>query len=83
MHDHEGHAGVHRSTNAITSFFIWPDMYAFIRKYVVSCHVCQQANKANRLPGGYSHPFDVPPTPGLEWGCDFLELPTTVRGNSV
>ena len=66
VHDHEGHAGVHRTTQAITAFFIWTNMFTFIRKYVVSCLVCQQANKANRLPGGYAHPFDVPPTPGLD-----------------
>lgn len=79
-HDEGGHQGVHRTIQAITNFFYWPNMQRMIRSYVTSCTVCQTAKSGNRLPAGIAEPVSLMVEPGAHWTIDFVELPESANG---
>lgn len=49
-HDHclAGHQGVNRTFQAISQLYYWPQYYEDIRKYVMSCPICQQYGRRDQ-----------------------------------
>lgn len=82
-HDHPtaGHLGVTKTLARLRQRFFWPKMAADIKKYVVSCHVCQFTKPSQRKPAGLMIPIE-PTKPWEYTGVDFVgPLPRTQNGN--
>uniref|UniRef100_A0A3P9D155 Gypsy retrotransposon integrase-like protein 1 n=1 Tax=Maylandia zebra TaxID=106582 RepID=A0A3P9D155_9CICH len=83
-HDHPtaGHLGIAKTLARMQSRFYWPKMASEVKRYVLSCPVCQLTKPSQRKPAG----FMVPISPQRPWeyaGVDFVgPLPRTASGNS-
>uniref|UniRef100_A0A3P8NJ88 Gypsy retrotransposon integrase-like protein 1 n=1 Tax=Astatotilapia calliptera TaxID=8154 RepID=A0A3P8NJ88_ASTCA len=77
-----GHLGIAKTLARMQSRFYWPKMASEVKRYVLSCPVCQLTKPSQRKPAG----FMVPISPQRPWeyaGVDFVgPLPRTASGNS-
>ena len=81
-HDHptSGHLGRGRTTEKIRQHFLWPGMYADIRRYCTSCDLCQRRHRPapkQRAP----MVTEVASQPFHRIAIDITEMPVSVNGN--
>ncbi len=70
------HSGYHRTYNRIASTYYWPRMSRDIKKYVLTCDVCQKAKPRRHAPVGLLQPIAIPSQPFEVVTMDFIpELP--------
>ncbi|CAI7792914.1 unnamed protein product, partial [Closterium sp. NIES-53] len=83
-HDQNSHFGVDKTVGAITSNFLWPNIYRDVRSYVRSCHTCQCNKARNFPPYGLLHPLEIPETPWSHVTLDFItDLPLTAAHHNA
>ncbi|KAK3545104.1 hypothetical protein QTP70_000616 [Hemibagrus guttatus] len=77
-----GHLGITKTLARLKLRFFWPKMASEVKKYVISCPVCQLTKPSQRKPAGLM----VPIRPQKPWeyvGVDFVgPLPHTSSGNA-
>lgn len=81
-HDHptSGHLGRSRTTERVRQHFLWPGMYADIRRYCGSCNLCQRRHRpaprrrAPMVTQMTSRPFQ-------RIAVDITEMPVSANGN--
>ena len=81
-HDHptSGHLGQSRTTERVRRHFLWPGMYADIRRYCSSCEQCQRRHRPapkKRAP----LVTEVTSRPFRRIAVDITEMPVSARGN--
>ena len=59
------HLGYHKTYNAIASRYYWPKMSKTIRKYVITCDICQKIKPKRHGPRGYMTSIPIPSQPGM------------------
>ena len=70
------HAGYHKTYNKLASTFYWPKMSRDVKKFVVSCDICQKAKPRKHAPVGMLQPLPIPEKPFEVVTMDFItELP--------
>ncbi len=78
-HDMEtegAHSGYHRTYNRIASTYYWPRMSRDIKKYILTCDICQKAKPRRHAPVGLLQPIAIPLQPFEVVTMDFIpELP--------
>lgn len=82
-HDHPtaGHLGVTKTLARLKQRFFWPKMVTDVKRYVISCPVCQLMKPSQRKPAGLMVPIK-PMRPWEYTGVDFVgPLPRTQSGN--
>jgi transposase InsO family protein len=81
MHDEltEGaHAGYHRTYNKLSSIYYWPKMSRDIKRFVISCDICQKSKPKRHAPVGLLQPIPIPERPFEVVTMDFIpELPVS------
>lgn len=83
-HDHPtaGHLGFSKTLARLRLRFFWPKIEADVKRYVMSCSVCQLTKPSQRRPAGLMVPIS-PQKPWQYTGLDFVgPLPRTASGNS-
>uniref|UniRef100_A0A3P9BHC9 Gypsy retrotransposon integrase-like protein 1 n=1 Tax=Maylandia zebra TaxID=106582 RepID=A0A3P9BHC9_9CICH len=83
-HDHPtaGHLGVSKTLARLRFRFFWPKMAADVKRYVISCSVCQLTKPSQKKAAGLMVPI-VPQKPWEYVGVDFVgPLPRTPTGNA-
>uniref|UniRef100_A0A672HDJ5 Gypsy retrotransposon integrase-like protein 1 n=1 Tax=Salarias fasciatus TaxID=181472 RepID=A0A672HDJ5_SALFA len=83
-HDHPtaGHLGFTKTLARLRLRFFWPSMASDVKKYVVSCPVCQLTKPSQRKPAGLMVPIQ-PQRPWEYTGVDYVgPLPRTANGNA-
>jgi hypothetical protein len=80
LHCHDspaaGHFGLHKTFELVQRTYNWPAMRLFVKKFVVSCDVCQRNKSARHKPYGLLQPLPVPETPWSSLSMDFItQLP--------
>ncbi|KAL7869713.1 hypothetical protein AOLI_G00137010 [Acnodon oligacanthus] len=83
-HDHPtaGHLGVTKTLTRLRLRFFWPKMASDVKKYVLSCSVCQLTKPSQRKSAGLMVPIN-PERPWEYVGVDFVgPLPHTSCGNA-
>jgi transposase InsO family protein len=79
-----GHPGRDRTTEFVQWDYYWPQMAAFVRKYVESCESCQRNRLARHKPYGFLKNLPVPEHPSTDLSMDFIEeLPLSGTFNSI
>ena len=81
-HDHQksGHMGQRRTSFRVRQRFVWPGMYADVRKFCEGCTLCQRrsrpspAKRAPMVTETTSRPFE-------RVAIDVTEMSTSARGN--
>ena len=70
------HAGYHKTYNKLASTFYWPKMSRDVKKFVISCDICQKAKPRKHTPIGMLQPLPIPEKPFEVVTMDFItELP--------
>jgi hypothetical protein len=70
-----GHPGNYATLELLDRHFWWPQMRAFVRKYVESCDLCAR-KKHQAHPGAATQPLAVPKGPWEEVRVDLItQLP--------
>ena len=70
------HAGYHKTYNKLASTFYWPKMSRDVKKFVVSCDICQKPKPRKHAPIGMLQPLPIPEKPFEVVTMDFItELP--------
>ena len=70
------HVGYHRTYNKLTSVYYWPQMSRDIKRFVVSCDICQKVKLKRHAPIGLLQPIPIPEQPYEVVTMDFItELP--------
>ncbi|KAJ8656678.1 hypothetical protein O0I10_007525 [Lichtheimia ornata] len=83
-HDHmlAGHTGVKSTFEKLSRMYYWPCMYEDIRRYVLSCPVCQmfgprpKTQRVHPWPPAESGPFS-------RIMIDYFSMPMSARGNNA
>lgn len=89
LYDHHdsktaGHYGFEKTLDILRRNFYWPKMTQEIRKYTMSCEVCQKAKPSNQKPQGELNPLPIPDHPWSDISMDFITaLPKTKRGHDA
>ena len=79
-----GHCGIARTLELITRNYWFPGINAFVKDYVNSCFLCQQAKVPRHLRHGELASLPVPTTPWKGLTCDFItDLPVSCGMDSV
>uniref|UniRef100_A0A3P9D8I3 Gypsy retrotransposon integrase-like protein 1 n=1 Tax=Maylandia zebra TaxID=106582 RepID=A0A3P9D8I3_9CICH len=77
-----GHLGVSKTLARLRFRFFWPKMAADVKRYVISCSVCQLTKPSQKKAAGLMVPI-VPQIPWQYVGVDFVgPLPPTPTGNA-
>ncbi|KAG2195271.1 hypothetical protein INT47_005046 [Mucor saturninus] len=79
-HDTFGHAGFKSMIKFLTPRFWWPTMKSDVQQWISVCPSCQINSRKPRAHQDEMHPLKVP-TAFDRWHLDFLDLPTTTKGN--
>ena len=70
-----GHPGKHGTLELVSRLYWWPQMGAFVEKYVLGCDVCQRYKSASH-PRAVLEPQEVPAGPWEHVGIDLItQLP--------
>ena len=79
-----GHCGIARTLELFTRNYWFPGINAFVKDYVNSCFLCQQAKVPRHLRYGELAPLPVPTTPWKGLTCDLItDLPASCGKDSV
>lgn len=71
-HDDAGHFGLFKTWHFIRSRYFWPNYYQHVRKFVLSCQVCQFFTRNNSAKVGPLLPIDPPDHNFRRIGIDFI-----------
>ncbi|KAJ3007678.1 hypothetical protein NUW54_g3453 [Trametes sanguinea] len=70
------HAGYHRTYNRIASCYYWPRMSRDVKRYTLTCDICQKSKPRRHAPIGLLQPIPIPSRPFEVVSMDFIpELP--------
>jgi hypothetical protein len=79
-----GHCGIARTLELITRNYWFPGINVFVKDYVNSCFLCQQAKAPRHLRHGELASLPVPTTPWKGLTCDFItDLPVSCGMDSI
>jgi len=82
--DIAGHPGIDKTLDAIMHLYYWSKMGKDVRKYILTCDLCQRNKSSNQQPAGLLQPL---PTPTHRWEkvtMDFIvQLPLTRKGHDA
>ncbi|KAG2191485.1 hypothetical protein INT47_004957, partial [Mucor saturninus] len=79
-HDSFGHAGYKTLLKMLIPRFWWPSMRLDNQQWISVCPSCQVNSRKGLAHHDEMHPLKVP-TAFDRWHLDFLDLPTTLKGN--
>ena len=75
-----GHQGVSKTQARVAKHFYWPGMYADVKRYVNTCHICAMAKNTRKL----KVPTQALPVAPYPWHTVTMDLitglPTTAEG---
>lgn len=78
-----GHFGFYKTWHTVRERYHWPNMYKHVRKYVMSCRVCQLYNRRTTKVSGPMCPVLPPDQPFHKLHIDFIgPFHRTRRGNT-
>ena len=78
------HAGYHKTYNKLASTFYWPRMSRDVKKFVISCDICQKAKPRKHAPIGLLQPLPIPEKPFEVVTMDFItELPDSLGYDAI
>ena len=89
LHEHNDapladHCGIARTLESITRNYWFPGINTFIKDYVNSCFLCQQAKVPRHLRRGELASLPVLMTPWKGFTCDFItDLPVSWGMDSI
>jgi len=86
LHDapYSGHPGIAKTIKLVQKDFYWGSMLQDVKKYIQSCHSCQQNKSSNQKPGGLLQPLLIPERKWQVVTMDFImSLPETDRGHTA
>ncbi len=73
-----GHGGFAKTYNKIASTYYWPRMSREIKKFVLTCDICQKTKPRRHAPYGLLQPIPIPTRPFEVITIDFIpELPNS------
>ena len=79
-----GHPGVSKTLELLTRNYWFPGIKSFVKDYVNSCFLCQQAKVPRHLRHGELAPLPVPTSPWKGLSCDFItDLPISNGYDSI
>ena len=79
-----GHCGIARTLELITRNYWFPGINSFVKDYVNSCFLCQQAKIPRHLRHGELASLHVPTTPWKGLTCDLItDLPVSCGMDSI
>ena len=79
-----GHCGVARTIELLSRNYWFPGMQSFVKNYVNSCFLCQQAKPPRHLRHGELAPLPVPTSPWKGLSCDLItDLPISNGYDSI
>ena len=82
--DIAGHPGIDKTLDAIMRHYYWPKMGKDVRKYVLTCDLCQRNKSSNQQPAGLLQPLPTPTKRWEEVTMDFIvQLPLTRNGHDA
>jgi transposase InsO family protein len=85
-HDNElaGHYGIFKTHDIVTRTFHWPGMRNFIKKYVLSCEVCQRNKVARHKKYGLLKSLSIPDHPWTSISMDMItQLPLANNHDAI
>ena len=78
-----GHRGIQATTQAIETYFYWPNMRKDIHTYVEQCMICQKVKYDRGKAPGLLQPLPIPNVPWESISMDFIfGLPKSMQGNT-
>ena len=79
-----GHCGVARTIELLSRNYWFPGMQSFVKNYVNSCFLCQQAKPSRHLHHGELASLPVPTSPWKGLSCDLItDLPISNGYDSI
>ena len=70
------HSGYHKTYNRLAAVYYWPRMSRHIKKYTMTCDICQKSKPRRHAPIGLLQPIPIPSRPFEVITIDFIpELP--------
>ena len=75
-----GHFGTEKLHALIKDRFYWPNMFAYLHKFVQSCHICQQTKSDRQTPKAPLLPLFEPNAPMQLVSIDLATLPEDDNG---
>ena len=76
-----GHIGINKTVERISSRYYWPDINGAVRKYVITCLVCQIAKeRAIQKTSRTMNPVPIPPKVMSQLGIDLMRMKPTNKG---
>jgi hypothetical protein len=79
-----GHCGVTKTLELLLRNYYFPDIDAYVKKYVSSCDLCSQGKTPCHLKHGELAPLPVPSGPWKGLSCDYItDLPVSKGYDSI
>lgn len=78
------HIGFQKTYDLVSRQFYWPNMYVEIKKYVLTCLICQRTKAENKRKAGLLQPLPIPERRWQIVSLDFIvQLPRTKNGHDT
>ena len=78
-----GHCGIQATTQAVETYFYWPNMRKDIHTYVEQFMVCQKVKYDRGKAPGLLQPLPIPNTPWESISMDFIYgFPKSIQENT-
>jgi len=79
-----GHGGIAKTYELVSRSYHWSRMRQFVKKFVLTCDVCQRNKAATHKPYGLLQPLPVPELPWSSLSMDFIvQLPESNGYTSI
>lgn len=78
-----GHMGIKKTLARLRDNYVWSEMHEDVRKFILTCIVCQQTKYEAKKPAGLFCPLAIPSRLWEDLSLDFIVGLPPYRGNTT
>ena len=67
-----GHLGIDKTLDKLTTYYYWPNMTRYVKRYIATCDICQRIKPSQQKPQGLLQPLPIPAKKWEQISMDFI-----------